>query len=99
MGEADKIRVMVVDDHAVVRSGLADFLLAYDDLELVGEASNGEQALLMCEEVKPHVVLMDLVMEDMDGAEATKAIREECPEIQVIALTIPLLRMQHLPDM
>jgi len=87
MGEAEKIRVMVVDDHAVVLSGLADFLLAYDDLELVGEASDGEQALLVCEKTKPDVVLMDLVMEGMDGAEATKAIRDECPQIQVIALT------------
>jgi NarL family two-component system response regulator LiaR len=87
MEEADKIRVMVVDDHAVVRSGLADFLLAYDDLQLVGEASGGDQAVLLCEKAKPDVVLMDLVMDGMDGAEATKAIRKECPQIQVIALT------------
>lgn len=87
MGEAEKIRVMVVDDHAVVRSGLADFLLAYDDLEMVGEASDGEQAVMLCEKAKPHVVLMDLVMEGMDGAEATRVIRDACPQIQVIALT------------
>ena len=66
----DKIRVMLVDDHKVVRAGLADFLLAYDDFEL-----------------NPHVVIMDLVMEGMDGAEATSAIRKTCPDIQVIALT------------
>lgn len=83
----ETIRVMVVDDHAVVRSGLNDFLLAYDDLELAGEASSGEDAILICDKVKPHVILMDLVMEGMDGAEATKAIRDSCPEIQVIALT------------
>lgn len=87
MGKEETIRVLVVDDHAVVRSGLADFLLAYDDLELVGEASDGEQAVILCEKAKPDVVLMDLVMEGMDGAEATKAIREDCPQIQVIALT------------
>lgn len=83
----DKIRVMVVDDHKVVRAGLADFLLAYQDLELAGEASSGEDAVLMCKKVRPHVVLMDLVMEGMDGAQATSAIREECPDVQVIALT------------
>jgi NarL family two-component system response regulator LiaR len=87
MEESDKIRVMVVDDHAVVRSGLADFLLAYDDLELVGEAANGKQALTLCGQHRPDVVLMDLVMEGMDGAEATKAIRQEFPQTQVIALT------------
>jgi NarL family two-component system response regulator LiaR len=87
MSEEKTIRVVVVDDHAVVRSGLADFLLAFDELEMVGEASSGEDAVLICQNVNPHVVLMDLVMEGMDGAEATRAIREECPETQVIALT------------
>jgi NarL family two-component system response regulator LiaR len=75
----DKIRVMLVDDHKVVRAGLADFLLAYDDC--------GEDAVLKCEHLNPHVVIMDLVMEGMDGAEATSAIRKTCPDIQVIALT------------
>ena len=87
MNEMENIRVMLVDDHKVVRAGLADFLLAYDDLELAGEASSGEDALLKCERLNPHVVIMDLVMEGMDGAEATSAIREACPHIQVIALT------------
>jgi len=82
-----RIRVLLVDDHAVVRSGLSAFLLAYEDLELVGEASGGEQAVLLCERARPDVVLMDLVMPGMDGAQATQAIRERCPHIQVIALT------------
>ena len=81
------IRVMLVDDHAVVRSGLAAFLLAFDDLELVGEADSGEKALLLCEHVRPDVVLMDLVMPGMDGVAATRAIRERYPDVQVIALT------------
>lgn len=81
------IRVMLVDDHAVVRSGLSAFLLAFDDLELVGEAGNGREAVRLCAQVKPDVVLMDLVMPDMDGAAATKVIREQHPDVQVIALT------------
>jgi NarL family two-component system response regulator LiaR len=78
---------MLVDDHAVVRSGLSAFLIAFDDLELVGEAGSGEEAMRLCDQVRPDVVLMDLVMPGMDGAAATRAIREHCPEIQVIALT------------
>jgi NarL family two-component system response regulator LiaR len=87
MTETNPIRVMLVDDHAVVRSGLGAFLLAFDDLELVGEAGGGEEAVRLCEQVQPDVVLMDLVMPGMDGAAATRAIRERCPQIQVIALT------------
>jgi NarL family two-component system response regulator LiaR len=85
--ETNKIRVMVVDDHKVVRGGLSDFLYAYDDLELVGEASSGENAILICPEVNPDVILMDLVMDGIDGAEATRAIRASHPHIQVIVLT------------
>jgi len=81
------IRVMLVDDHAVVRSGLSAFLLAFDDLELVGEANNGVEAVKLCQEIEPDVLLMDLVMPQMDRAEATQAIRETCPNVQVIALT------------
>ncbi|MBL7065247.1 MAG: response regulator transcription factor [Anaerolineae bacterium] len=78
---------MLVDDHAVVRSGLSAFLLAFDDLELVAEAGGGEEAVRLCEQFQPDVVLMDLVMPGMDGAAATRAIRERCPQIQIIALT------------
>jgi len=87
MDETTPIRVMLVDDHAVVRSGLAAFLTAFDDLELVAEAGGGEEAVRLCDEAKPDVVLMDLVMPGMNGAASTKAIREKCPHIQVIALT------------
>lgn len=82
-----RIKVMLVDDHAVVRSGLEAFLLAYDDLELVGEASGGAEAVTLCARCKPDVILMDLMMPEMDGAATTKAIRKDHPEVQVIALT------------
>ena len=87
MNESTPIRVLLVDDHAVVRSGLGAFLLAYDDLQLVGEARSGEEAVRLCEQLRPEVVLMDLVMPGMDGAAATRAIRERWPETQIIALT------------
>jgi two-component system, NarL family, response regulator LiaR len=81
------IRVMLADDHAMVRSGLSAFLLAYDDMELVGEATNGADAVRSCVGLQPDVVLMDLVMPEMDGATATRLIREQCPGVRVIALT------------
>jgi NarL family two-component system response regulator LiaR len=81
------IRVMLVDDHNVVRSGLATFLRAYEDLELVGEAKNGLEALDLCHRKKPDVVLMDLLMPEMDGIEATRAILADYPEIKIIAMT------------
>jgi NarL family two-component system response regulator LiaR len=81
------IRVMLVDDHAMVRRGLATFLMVYDDLQLAGEAQNGETAIQMCGEVLPDVVLMDMVLPAMDGAAATRAIRQRFPKVQVIALT------------
>jgi NarL family two-component system response regulator LiaR len=87
MSEPRPIQVMLVDDHAVVRSGLGAFLLAYDDLELVGEADGGEEAVRLCARVQPDVILMDLVMPGMDGAAATRAIRERWPDIQILALT------------
>lgn len=83
----EPVRVMIVDDHAVVRSGLSAFLVAYDDLEFVGEAGGGAEAVDKCLELKPNVILMDLVMPEVDGAQATKLIRDACPSVQVIALT------------
>jgi two-component system, NarL family, response regulator LiaR len=81
------IRVMIVDDHAVVRSGLATFLMVHDDLELVADVGSGREALRVCQEKEVDVVLMDLVMPEMDGASATQAIKAAFPHIQVIALT------------
>jgi len=87
MAHTGKIRVLIVDDHAVVRSGLSAFLMAFDDLELAGEASGGEEAVRLCAGTQPDVVLMDLVMPGMDGPAATRAIRQRCPRSQVLALT------------
>jgi len=81
------IRVMLVDDHNVVRSGLATFLKAYEDLELVAEAHNGLEAVRLCPERKPDVILMDLMMPEMDGIAATRAILADHPEIRIIAMT------------
>jgi len=87
MDEPRPIRVVIVDDHDMIRSGLAVFLEAFDDLKLVGEATDGREAIRLCDEVKPDVALMDLVMPRMDGVTAIRAIRQAHPEIQVIALT------------
>jgi NarL family two-component system response regulator LiaR len=81
------IRVMLVDDHNVVRSGLATFLKAYDDLELIGEARNGLEAIHLCQKNLPDVILMDLIMPEMDGIAATKAILADFPQVKIIAMT------------
>lgn len=83
----EKTKVLIVDDHAVVRSGLKAFLLVEDHLELVGEAGSGEEAIEICQKENPDVVLMDLVMPGMDGAETTERIRKAHSQVQVIALT------------
>jgi DNA-binding NarL/FixJ family response regulator len=81
------IRILVVDDHAVVRQGLRMFLSLDPDLAVVGEATNGQEALRLAHELRPDVVLMDLVMPVMDGIAATGAIRRELPDTEVLALT------------
>ncbi len=87
MSEIDPIRVMTVDDHEIVRGGIRFLLLAFDDLELVAEAHSGEEALRLCEQIQPDVVLMDMMMPGMDGPTTTQAIREQIPHVQVLALT------------
>jgi NarL family two-component system response regulator LiaR len=85
--DQDPIRVMIVDDHTMVRKGLAAMLKVKPDLKLVGEASNGQEALQVCEAVRPDVILMDLVMPRMDGTAAIRAVRRQWPGVRVIVLT------------
>jgi NarL family two-component system response regulator LiaR len=87
MSEIQPIRVLVVDDHSMVRAGLASFIRVKPDLELVGEARNGQEALRQCERLQPDVVLMDLVMPRMSGVDATRSICDQWPQMQVVALT------------
>lgn len=83
----ETIRVMIVDDHDIVRRGLSTFLNGYDDLLLVGEAANGQDALRVCGEVKPQVILMDMMLPDLDGVTLTRSIRSLYPDTQVVMLT------------
>ena len=83
---AGRIRVLIVDDNAAVRSALTTFLLAFDDLELVGEATGGQEAIDLCLHTQPDVVLMDLTIPGLSSAVAIRAIRSRWPKIQVIAL-------------
>ena len=87
MTDERPIRVLIADDHALVRTGLKLFLSAFDDLALVGEAGSGEEAVRLCSCAGTDVVLMDLMMPGMGGVAATRAIREKCPHTRVIALT------------
>lgn len=87
MSKSPRIKVLIVDDHAVVREGLRTFLGMLPDIELVGEAASGREALEAAAKKKPDVVLMDLVMPEMDGIEATRQIRAAHPEVRVIVLT------------
>ena len=83
----DAVRVMIVDDHAVVREGLRNFLGMLPGIELVGEAASGAEALTLAAKKRPAVVLMDLVMPEMDGIEATRRLHEQMPDVKVIVLT------------
>jgi two-component system, NarL family, response regulator LiaR len=87
MAKSDSIRVVIADDHAMVRSGLRLFLMAFEDLRMVGEASNGQEAVRLCAQEHPDVVLMDLIMPVMDGIHATREIRSRFPRTQVIGIT------------
>lgn len=87
MAEAAQINVMIVDDHPVVRSGLAAMLHAFDDLECIGEAGSGLEALAKCQVELPDVILMDMLMPEMDGLETTRAILNQHPTVKIIILT------------
>ena len=87
MNKGKKIRILLADDHLVVRMGIASIISYEDDLEVVAEASDGKEAMRLAKQLRPDVVLMDLVMPHMGGVEATAAIRAACPETRVIILT------------
>lgn len=87
MNSAQPIRVMIVDDHAMVRKGLIAFLKNEPTLELVGEARDGREAIESCERLQPDVILMDLIMPELGGVAATRTIHQRWPNVQVIALT------------
>ena len=83
----DEISVVIVDDHALVRQGLRTFLDLHEDIQVTGEAANGLEAVEQVGQLRPDVVLMDLVMPEMDGIEAIKRIRSICPDTKVVVLT------------
>ena len=85
---SDKIRVLIADDHTIVRSGVRLLLESEIDIEVVGEAINGKEALALVEELRPDVVLMDISMPEVDGLEATKTILSQWPETAVLVLTM-----------
>ena len=87
MRESKPIKVMIVDDHPVVRTGLTTMLHAFDDLELVGEAGSGAETLAKCQESLPDVILMDILMPDMDGLDTTIAVLDQYPDVKIVVLT------------
>jgi DNA-binding NarL/FixJ family response regulator len=84
---ADPTRVLLVDDHAMVRRGLRDFLGMFEDIEVVGEAGDGDEALVVAGELRPDVVVMDLNLPRLDGVAATRELRATQPDVEVVALT------------
>lgn len=83
-----KIKLVLVDDHAVVRSGLRMLLEAQTDMEIVGEAENGREAVTLAKTLQPDIILMDIMMPDMNGIEATRLVKDVAPETAVLALTM-----------
>jgi two-component system response regulator NreC len=82
------MRVVIVDDHPIVREGLRTLLAAQPDIEVVGEATSGEEAVRRVEATRPDIVLMDITMLGMNGLEATRRIKQRCPEVKILALTM-----------
>jgi len=87
MDSDERIRILVVDDHAILRRGLSALLMTCDDLLMVGKASDGWEAVKLCDELEPDVVLMDLIMPVMDGITATSIITQHHPNVRVLILT------------
>ena len=87
MDETNKIKVMIVDDHPIVRMGLTTMLYAFDDFDLIGEAGSGPETLAKCQKNTPDVILMDIVMPDMDGLDTARAVLAQHPSVKIIMLT------------
>jgi two-component system response regulator NreC len=83
-----KIRILLADDHKMVRQGFRLILVSQDDMEVVGETGNGREAVELAESLKPDVVVMDVTMPELNGIEATRRIRDVCPHIRVLALSV-----------
>ncbi len=87
MNESQPVRVIIVDDHGMVRRGLMSYLNNREDMDVVGEGRDGREAISLCEQLQPDVILMDLVMPEMGGVAATHAIHQRWPKVRIIALT------------
>ena len=89
------IRILIVDDHVVVRQGLAAMLTPRNGMEVVGEAANGREAVRLARKLTPAVIIMDLLMPEMDGLEATIAIKEQNPDARILVLSIEGFRSRR----